>query len=350
MKLRYRLSILLTVLIFFTSLFTNTLICCALVAMYLSGAIDKLHLAPLFVMILSLVVSLVVSTVLAGALIRYYIRPLNALTAATKRVAAGDYSVQVDEHISVHPRRLLNNSEMGVLLRSFNEMVRELNSVEIFRQDFISDFSHEFKTPILSIRGFARQLEGDDLTPRQRAEFTRIIADESEYLAHMSSNILLLTKLEHQQIITGKQAFALDEQLRDCMLLEEIHWSEKKLHVEMELDPVTYVQNPEILSHIWGNLLSNAVKFTPPEGSITVTCRESGHDICVTITDTGIGMDERTMAHMFDKFYQGDPSHRLPGNGLGLPLVRRIIDMVGGTLYCQSEVGQGTTFRVTLPK
>jgi signal transduction histidine kinase len=134
------------------------------------------------------------------------------------------------------------------------------------------------------------------------------------------------------------------------MLLLENQWCEKGLNVEMELDSITYTQNPEILSHVWTNLLSNAVKFTPPEGSITVLCREEPDRIRVTVTDTGIGMDKETMSHMFDKFYQGDPSRKLSGNGLGLSLVRRITDMVGASLLYESEVGKGTSFTVLLPK
>ena len=350
MKLRHRLNFLLTVLVFVIVFTTNAVICCALVALYLSSVVDKLHMAPLLLAILSLALSMVISTVLSGFLIRHFVQPLNALTAATKRVAAGDFSQPIEEDDVVHPRRILNSTELGVLIRSFNEMMRELDGLEIFRRDFISNFSHEFKTPILSIRGFARQLQDGDLTPQQRAEFTKIIADESEYLANMSSNILLLTKLENQRIVTDRRSFSLDEQLRDCMLLLETQWCEKGLNVEMDLDSVTYNQNPEILSHVWTNLLSNAVKFTPPEGSISVLCREEKDSIRVVITDTGIGMDADTMAHMFDKFYQGDPSRKLSGNGLGLSLVRRIVDMVNGTLLYESEVGKGSTFTVLLPK
>ena len=350
MKLRYRLNILLTVVVFFILFLTNAVICGALVALYLLGVIDKLHMAPLLVVIVSLVISLIISTVLSGFLIRHFVYPLNALTAATKRVAAGNFSEAIPETDVGRPRRVMSGSELGVLIRSFNEMMRELDSVEIFRRDFISNFSHEFKTPILSIRGFARQLSEDTLSPEQRAEFTKIIADESEYLANMSSNILLLTKLEHQEIVTDRRKFSLDEQLRDCMLLLEMQWSEKGLDVEMDLDEVSYVQNPEILSHVWTNLFSNAVKFTPPGGSIRVVCREEKESIAVSVSDTGIGMDEEVMAHMFEKFYQGDSSRRLSGNGLGLPLVKRITDMMGGTLSYTSTPGKGTSFTVQLPK
>lgn len=350
MKRRYRLNLLLTFLIFSIIFATNALISFAMAVLYLSGMISKLHLGSLLVVILSLIASLLVSTAVSGLFIKYFFRPLNALIAATKKVAAGDFSVRIEEYGGGRPRRLLAKSEIDMLVRSFNEMTSELESVEIFRRDFISNFSHEFKTPILSIRGFARQLTSGELSPQQQAEFARIIEDESEYLANMSANVLLLTKLENQQIVTDRREFSLDEQLRDCMLLFENQWSEKHLNVEMNLDRVLYTQNPELLSHIWNNLISNAVKFTPEGGSITVSCREEPHSVCVTVRDTGIGISEETGKHMFEKFYQGDSSHRCPGNGLGLSLVRRITDMIGATLSYESSVGHGSSFTVLLPK
>lgn len=350
MKRRYRLNILLTLFVFTVIFSANALITLVIIPLYLSGAIGKLHLAPLLVVILSLLSSILISTFLSGLFIKYFFRPLNALIAATKKVAAGDFSVRIEEYGGGHPRRILAKSEIGTLVRSFNEMTEELASVEIFRRDFISNFSHEFKTPILSIRGFARQLTSGNLTPQQQTEFCRIIADESEYLSNMSSNVLLLTKLENQQIVTDRRPFRLDEQLRDCMLLFENQWSEKELTVEMELEPVEYTQNPELLSHVWNNLISNAVKFTPPGGSVSVTLREKAARVLVSVQDSGPGISEETKRHMFEKFYQGDPSHQCAGNGLGLALVRRIADMTGAVLHCESELGHGTVFTVALPK
>lgn len=350
MKRRNRLNILLTLFVLTIIFSANAIITLAVILLYVSGTITKLHLAPLSVVILSLISSILISAALSGLFIKYFFRPLNALIAATKQVAAGDFSVRIEEYGGGHPRRILAKSEIGTLVRSFNEMVEELASVELFRHDFISNFSHEFKTPILSIRGFARQLVKGGLTPQQQTEFCRIIADESEYLAHMSSNVLLLTKLENQQIVTDRRPFRLDEQLRDCMLLFESQWSEKDLNVEMELEPVEYTQNPELLSHVWNNLISNAVKFTPPGGCIAVTLRADAGWVSVTVRDSGPGISEETQRHMFEKFYQGDSSHQCAGNGLGLALVRRIADMTGAVLRCESEVGRGTAFTVSLPK
>ncbi len=348
-KRRYRINIRLTFFVFLILFLSNVMIVAILVLLYLLGVISEFHAAPLWVGILSLAASLLVSTVGYGFFALYFFRPLNELIAATKRVASGDFSVQVKEP-PAGSVRAVNQGEINALIRSFNEMTKELASVEMFRKDFISNFSHEFKTPIISIRGFARQLKQGNLTDAQREEFTKIIADESEYLADMSANVLFLTKLENQKIVTDRRPFSLDEQLRDCMLLLESHWSEKNLDVAMELESVTYTQNPELLSHVWKNLLSNAIKFTPPGGCITVSCVKENHGVSVTVSDTGIGMTEETMAHMFEKFYQGDPSHAEAGNGLGLSLAARVIELCGGTIQCESRPHEGTTFVVFLPE
>jgi len=348
MKHRYQLNIVLTVFVFFILFITNAILCLALTVLYLSGVIEMLHLAPLLVIVLSLIISVILSTVLSGFVIRHFFRPLRALTLATRRVTAGDFDIHIREDEAVRTSRIVESSELGALIRSFNAMTRELRSVEIFRQDFISNFSHEFKTPILSIRGFARQLTNENLTPEQQREYARIIVDESEHLSNMSANILLLTKLENQKIVTDHRPFQLDEQLRNCMLLFESAWSEKDLQLEMELEEIVYSQNEDLLFHVWNNLISNAVKFTPPGGKITVWCHRTKDGIHVCIRDNGPGMSPEVLSHMYEKFYQGDPSRKTQGNGLGLALVRRIIDLIGARIRCESHEGRGTSFTVTL--
>lgn len=350
MKQRPKLNYFLIFSVFLILFATNACICTCLVVLYLTGVIEKLHMAPLLVAILSMVASLLISTTVSGLLVKYYFRPLNDLIAATKRIRAGDLSVQLREYGQGAYRRFPGQNELAQTVHSFNEMVRELNSVEIFRKDFISNFSHEFKTPILSIRGFARQLCVGNITEEQRVEFSHIIWEEADYLSHMSSNVLLLTKLENQQIVADRKAFRLDEQLRDALLLQERRWSEKNLQVDCELEEVTFTHNPEILSHIWTNLISNAIKFTPDGGSIHVRCQEDSRSVTVCVEDTGIGMDAETQKHIYEKFYQGDASRQTAGNGLGLSLVRRIVDLSGGTLSLVSEVGKGSTFTVCFPK
>ena len=235
------------------------------------------------------------------------------------------------------------------MVESFEDMTQELSSTEIFRNDFIHNFSHEFKTPIISIRGFANQLYKGDLTPEQQKEFAKIILDESEHLANMSSNVLLLSKLESQEIVSDKENFSLDEQLRTCMLLMEEQWSAKNITIDMDLDEIEYYQNKDLLYHVWMNLFSNAVKFTGEGGTISVKCHPANDAIYIAVSDNGIGMDDATRNHIFEKFYQGDSSHATAGNGLGLSLVKRIIEMMGGRISVESALNKGSTFIVSLP-
>jgi signal transduction histidine kinase len=272
----------------------------------------------------------------------YYLRPLRRLIAATKEVKNGNFKVQVESD---------NNpmSEMGTLVTNFNEMVRELDGIELFRNDFVNNFSHEFKTPIVSIRGFAKELQQQDLDEDARAEYVRIIIEESDRLAKLSTNVLELSKLENQQIVTNKTEFYLDEQLRQCILLLEGEWSRKNLEIVPELEEVRICADGEILSHVWKNLLSNAIKFTPEGGTVSVTLESGEGQVCVKIRDTGIGMSAEIMARIFEKFYQGDRSHSKQGYGIGLAMVSRALKLCGGEICVESEVGKGSTFTVTLP-
>ena len=278
---------------------------------------------------------------LAAGMGRSKLRPMDDLVHAMHAVSQGDFSVRVDgENIP---------GDMGELAGSFNNMAAELGSLELFRKDFINNFSHEFKTPIVSIRGFAKQLERDDLTEQQRREYLDIIVSESDRLANMASNVLLLSKLENQTIVTDREDFRLDEQLRRCVLLLEKQWSAKSLEPDVELDEITYNGNEEMMNHIWVNLLNNAIKFSPEGGPLVVRLRREGDTAVCTVGDAGPGMDEATRRRVFEKFYQGDTAHATEGNGLGLSLVKRIVDLCGGTVDVDSAPGQGATFTVKLP-
>ena len=213
-------------------------------------------------------------------------------------------------------------------------MTRELNNNAMFNQDFIASFSHEFKTPLVSIRGFAQQLYNGNLTPEQQKEFSKIILEETEYLSELSTNTLLLTRLETTDIIS-KEEFSLDEQLRTCMLRLEPHWSEKNIDLSMELDEVKFFWNEQMLEHVWNNLFDNAVKFTPEGGSIFVSCHRSAGVITIRVRDTGTGIPQNALPHIFEKFYQADSSHATKGNGLGLPLAKKIVEVCGGRIGVQ---------------
>ena len=296
---------------------------------------------PLFRMLALPTLLMVFILTLAAGMGRSKLRPMNDLVHAMHAVSRGDFSVRVDaEDVP---------GDMGELANSFNDMATELGGLEMFRKDFINNFSHEFKTPIVSIRGFAKQLERDDLTDEQRREYLNIIVTESDRLANMASNVLLLSKLENQTIVSDRQDYPLDEQLRRCVLLLEKQWSEKELEPDVELENITYRGNEEMMGHVWVNLLSNAIKFSPKGGRLTVRLiREQDMAVC-SISDEGPGMDEQTRRRVFEKFYQGDTAHATEGNGLGLALVQRIVDLCQGRVDVQSEPGAGSTFTVTLP-
>ena len=296
------------------------------------------------------IIAAVISSIVIGTLLSFiaggmFLRPLAELIKATKKVSNGDYTAQVD--IGWAEKHTVR--ELSDLIRVFNEMTRELNNTAMFNKDFIASFSHEFKTPLVSIRGFARQLYSGNLTQEQQREFSRIILEETEYLSELSSNTLLLTSLETSDIVSGKTRFSLDEQLRSCMLRLEPQWSEKNLDLSMELDEVTFYWDELMLAHVWNNLFDNAVKFTPEGGRIFVSCHRSAGVITIRVRDSGEGIPQEALPHIFEKFYQADSSHATKGNGLGLPLAKKIVELCGGRIGVQSDYGKGTEFTVILP-
>ena len=310
--------------------------------LFFFGFLPGILLSHVFSPIGIILTLIVFAVVISGRFGRRRFKPINDLIQAMSQVSQGNFSVRV--HAEDAP------GDMGALARSFNDMTKELSGIEMFRKDFINNFSHEFKTPIVSIRGFAKQLERDDLTDEQRREYTHIIVTESERLANMSSNILLLTKLENQQIVTDKTEYRLDEQLRSAVLLLEKQWSAKDLELSLIFDEVTYHGNEEMMSHVWVNLIGNAIKFSPEGGLLEMSCAKREGAIVAVIRDHGEGMDEATQKRVFEKFYQGDSAHATEGNGLGLSLVKRIVDLCGGTIAIQSAPGEGTAFTITLPE
>lgn len=294
-----------------------------------------------------LVLSLILAVILSAILLRMMVRPIRQLVEATKKVAKGDFSVRVENEEA--------DDEVAELVGSFNDMTRELGNNELFKKDFINSFSHEFKTPIVSIRGFAKQLQRDDLTDEQKSEYVQIIVRESERLTNMSANVLLLTKLENQEIMPDISSFSLDEQLREAILLLEKQWEDKDIELDLDLPYLMIAANEEMLSHVWINLIGNAIKFTERGGRLTVSCGMVGGKARVIVADNGIGMDEETCKRIFDKFYQGEntgsaqPSHSAEGNGLGLSLVKRIVELSHGSVTVKSRPGEGSTFIVEIP-
>lgn len=307
--------------------------------------IDHFSDAPTFFLLLGLFVAIVLGTILTIPVSKHFLKPINHIIQATKKVGAGDFDVQVPE-IKHIPNK---TTEIAELTDNFNTMIKELGSIELLKKDFINNFSHEFKTPIASIIGFAKELQHDDLNEEEKALYLSLIIKEAERLSALSSTILALSKFENQNIVTNKTNFRLDEQIRECIVVLQDKWEKKNIEFSLELDKVTYLGNKEMLNQVWLNLLENAIKFSFDNGLIEIELTQINQEIKIIFKDHGIGIKEEDLAHVFEKFYQADKAHTTIGNGLGLPLVKKIIKLCQGNIDIQSTYNVGTLITITLP-
>ena len=271
-------------------------------------------------------------------------KPMRRLSQAMKAVAEGDFSVSVKP---LHTGRKMDY--MDVMYEDFNRMVQELSSIETMKSDFIANVSHEIKTPLAVIESYAAALQKDDPDAAQRSEYAQTIVSASRNLSTLVSNILKLNKLENQEIVPTAVEYDLTRQLCDCALAFESAWEEKGIEFDAQLEErVMICADESMLEMVFNNLIANAIKFTESGGMVTL--RQVVHEdtVEVVVSDTGCGMDEETMRHVFDKFYQGDTSHSGEGNGLGLALVRRVLEITGGSIHVSSRLGEGSEFSVRL--
>ncbi|MBQ7887454.1 MAG: HAMP domain-containing histidine kinase [Clostridia bacterium] len=273
-----------------------------------------------------------------------YDKPMRRLSRAMRAVAQGDFTVSVKP---VHKRNKFDY--MDLMFEDFNRMVQELSSIETMKDDFIANVSHEIKTPLAVIRGYASALQREDLSEDQRREYAQTIASASESLSTLISNILKLNKLENQEIVPNAQPYDLTRQLSDCALSHEELWERKNIDFDAQLEErVMIMADESMLEIVFNNLIANAIKFTEPGGRVLLRQEKEGGNVIVTVSDTGCGMNEETVKHIFDKFYQGDTSHSREGNGLGLALAKRVLDISGGSISVTSAPGEGTEFVVRL--
>ena len=269
-------------------------------------------------------------------------RPVRIITEATEKIMQGDFSVRIKTL-----KGLPEDEGFNQIITAINKMTAELAGTETLRTDFIANVSHELKTPLAVMGNYATMLQRPGLTEDERLEYAKAISDAARRLAQLITNILKLNRLENQQIFPQTEEYDLGEQLCECLLQFEDAWEQKNLNIETEIEEDIRIRSDsELLSLVWNNLFSNAVKFTSDGGTIGVALKTEGDFIVVSVSDTGCGMSAETGRHIFEKFYQGDTSHATQGNGLGLALVKRVVDILNGEIAVQSVVDEGSTFTV----
>ncbi len=272
-------------------------------------------------------------------------RPVKEIVAAAEKIAKGDYSVRIPRIHSINRADGLEE-----IVDCYNKMAEELCGIEMMQSDFIANVSHELKTPLAVMQNYATLLQSEDLNEEERLRYAKSISVSCRSLAELISNILKLNNLENQQIYPTVAPYHLTEQICECLLSYEKIWEEKEIEIDTDLQEDVHIfSDVELLSLVWNNLFSNALKFTPNGGRVHICLRTEAQHVIVSVTDSGCGISPEVGRHIFEKFYQGDPSHATKGNGLGLALVKRVIDIVGAEISVQSEVGVGSTFTVRIP-
>ncbi len=339
-KAWFNLSLVL-MLIGFVVLATVAMMCgAALIISYRLGIIDRP--VPLLGTIAVLVLFVAIGMIEMSIISRKTLRTVRTINKAMNEVASGNFTVQINDEYYI--------DEMQSMAQSFNKMTNELQATEMFRSDFIANVSHEFKTPLSAIEGYATLLSDDSLTDEERGEYIRRITDTTRDLSELTGNILYLSRIENQEIAPKSTLFELDEQIREVILELESEWSNKLIELDIDLDPVKCTGPEQMLRHVWLNLISNAIKYTPERGCVTVNLTTEADRVIFTVSDTGIGMTSEVQKHIFEKFYKADKSRASHGNGLGLALVKRIVESCDGVVTVESVPDLGSTFTVNIPK
>lgn len=325
-----------------TVLVTMEMLVCALAGYGLDQLLNNaLSLNWEVPLVLELVfVSLLVGILVTSQLSKYFFNPIKKLRNAMDQVAEGDFSVRLEERS--------NSKEIMEIYTGFNLMVHELSSTEILQTDFVSNVSHEFKTPINAIEGYSTLLQGSDNLDSNQQEYVNKILLNTERLSSLVGSILLLSRLENRQISTNQTEYRLDEQIRQSVVALETAWAQKDIELDVDLDRASYVGNEPMMRHVWDNLISNAVKFSPEGGLVKLRLTKKLRKLIVTVEDQGPGLSEEAQKHIFDKFYQADTSHKQEGNGLGLALVKRIMTIEKGQITAENIPEGGCRFTVTL--
>lgn len=282
----------------------------------------------------------IISAVLVRINLKNIFRPIEQINEATKKVALGEYDIELESK---------REDEIGELTNNFNKMTHGLKSTENLQKEFINNVSHEIKTPVSSIEGFAKFLKDENLTQEEREEYANIIIEEAKRLENLTGKILKLSKLNNQEIITNKQEIEVAEQIRKAISLLEPKWSKKDIKINVSLEEKIFLGDEDLIFQVWVNIIDNAIKFSNEGGSIDIKVYEKDGNINVEIKDRGIGMKEEELEKVYDRFYQIDRSHSKEGSGLGLAIVKRIVELSEGKIEIKSKENKGTTVIVKLP-
>lgn len=345
-KQRFALTILFSGIVFFFLILTALIVGSIIFFLMRRGIIepgsDIISIKSRIFYIMT--VSVLVGSFLTAVTCRIPLKPVNTIINAMNRLASGDFKTRLHfgKILSKHPTFI-------EITESFNHMSEELDKTEMLRSDFINNFSHEFKTPIVSIAGFAKLLRRGELTDEQKAEYIDIIEKESLRLAAMATNVLKLTKIENQGILTDISEYNLSEQIRSCVLLLESKWSKKNVMPDIDIDEYYIRANEEMMRDVWINLIDNAIKYSDTGGSLGIKITETEERLLVSVSNTGTNIPDEAKGLIFRKFYQVDESHSSEGNGLGLALVKEIVKLHGGDVTVFSAANK-TVFTVSLPK
>ncbi|MBR3864581.1 MAG: HAMP domain-containing histidine kinase [Clostridia bacterium] len=292
--------------------------------------------------IIVLIASLIIGVIIAWFVSRFALDPIKKIRNAMIEVADGNFNASVKEESRF--------DEIEDINHAFNIMIKELRSTEVIQSDFVSNVSHEFKTPLTAIEGYTMMLQMDDLTEEEKKEYTEKILFNTRRMSELVQNILLLSKLDNQGIESKKEEFSIDEQIRQVVLTTESEWLAKNIDFDIHLQSVKYLGNEVIISHIWSNLIENAIKFSPDNGKITLELTGDEDMVCFSVSDEGNGIEESQKQNIFNKFYQADSSHKQTGNGLGLAIVKSIVTIYNGEVFVENLQEKGCKFTVKLPK
>ena len=296
---------------------------------------------PLLLNLCILIITCTTCFLIISFVLKKIITPMEELISATNEIAAGNFDVKVNS-------KNTTEDEIGKLVKNFNSMANDLKNIEYIQTDFMNNVSHEFKTPISAIKGFLVILKNENLSQEERLEYIDIILDETDRLSQLSSNILECSKLDNMDKFKDNKKFSLDEQIRKTIILLEKQWSKKNISFNIDLKPTYYYGKEEYLIQVWINIIGNAIKFSKENSEIEISCYKSVTGVYVEIKDYGCGMDENTKKYLFNKFYQGDNSRQDLGYGLGLSISKRIVELSGGSIIVDSELGKYTKFTVIL--